>query len=337
MRAFRQNRSDAARGSVTPGEPRTSKAQRGARRRASARPTSIAALGALLATAACTDVVDLDPTFEEARPVVDAWLTDGAGAQTVYLSRSQDFYREALPDPIAGADVLVCASDGSSGGERCYTFAERADAPGAYTWTPRDGARLGAVGDTLGLLVTLPGGRLLAASSVMRRVPAIDSISFQFEESQLGLDEGTYAQVYARDLPGAGDRYLIRSTINDTLLNRPAEVNLAADAAFDGGTASDGIAFILPIRFGVNRLDDDGAPVPLAPGDRVGVEVWSLTEEAFRYLERAVEQIENGESALFSVPVVSTPGNVIDVDSGERALGMFSASAVSAAAAEFGG
>ena len=294
-----------------------------------------ALLAAALLATACTDVVDLDSTFEEARPVVDAWLTDAAGAQTVFLSWSQDYYLEALPEPIVDADVLVCAREGQAGGLRCYSFTERPGRPGAYTWDPRGDERLGAVGDTFSLLAILPDDRQLVATSVMRRVPEIDSISFQFEESQLGLDEGTYAQVYARDLPGTGDRYLIRSTINDTLLNRPAEVNLAADAAFDGGTASDGIAFILPIRFGVNKLDDDGAPVPLAPGDRVAVEVWSLTEEAFRYLEQAVEQIENGESALFSVPVVSTRGNVFDLDTGEPALGMFSASAVSAAADTF--
>ena len=294
-----------------------------------ARNALLTAAAASLATA-CTDVVELDSAFEEARPVVDAWLTDAAGAQTVYLSRSQDYYAEALPAPITGAEVVVCRGDAAA--PTCLAFAERDDAPGAYVWEPRGDERLGAVGDTFDLLVALPDDRRLTARSVMRRVPAIDSISFQFEESELGLDEGVYAQVYARDPPGTGDRYLIRSTINGTPLNRPSEITLAADAAFDGGTASDGIAFILPIRFGVNELDDDGAAVPLEPGDRVAVEVWSLNEEAFRFLRSAVEQITNGESILFSVPVVSTPGNVVDLDAGERALGMFSVSAVSAAA-----
>ena len=287
----------------------------------------------VLATAACTDVVELDSTFGEAQPVVDAWLTDEPETQTIYLSATQDYYVEAIPAPLTGAEVLVCT--GTVAAPVCRTFAEREDEPGAYAWTPGEGERIAEVGDSLALLVGLDDGRQLAAQTQLRRVPEIDSISFQFEEAQLGLDEGTYAQVYARDLPGTGDRYLIRSTINDTLLNRSDEVNLAADAAFDGGTASDGINFILPIRFGINKVDDDGSPVALEEGDRVEVEVWSLTEEAFRFLQNAVEQIENGESALFSVPVVSTRGNVVDVDAGEFVPGMFSVSAVSRAEATF--
>ena len=296
-----------------------------------AQNASLAAAAALAATA-CTDVIELDSTFEAPQPSVDAWLTDEPTTQTIYLSETQDYYVEALPTPLTGAEVLVCS--GSTAAPICRTFAERDDRPGAYAWTPADGERIAAVGDSLALLVELADGRQLAAQTELRRVPEIDSISFQFEEAQIGLDEGVYAQVYARDLPGTGDRYLIRSTINDTLLNRPDEVTLAADAAFDGGTASDGIAFILPIRFGINKLDDDGSPVPLVPGDRVEVEIWSLTELAFRFLGSAVEQIENGESALFSVPVVSTRGNVFDVDAGEAVPGMFSVSAVSEAAAE---
>lgn len=283
-----------------------------------------------LATAACTDVVELDSTFEESQPVVDAWLTDEPETQTIFLSETQDYYVEAIPDPLTGAEVLVCS--GTTAAPVCKTFAERGGQPGAYAWTPGEGERIAGVGDSLALLVELADGRQLAAQTELRRVPEIDSISFQFEEEQLGLDEGIYAQVYARDLPGTGDRYLIRSTVNDTLLNRADEVNLAADAAFDGGTASDGIAFILPIRFGINKLDDDGSPVAFEPGDRVEVEIWSLTEPAFRFLESAVEQIQNGESALFSVPVVSTRGNVFNVDAGESVPGMFSVSAVSVAA-----
>ena len=325
MRAFRQNPPR----SVTLSEPRESNAQHGAKRRGRAVLLTLTILAAL---PACTDVIELDSTFEAPQPSVDAWLTDEPTTQIIYLSETQDYYVEALPTPLTGAEVLVCG--GSTAAPTCRTFAERDDRPGAYAWTPAEGERIAAVGDSLALLVELADGRRLAAHTELRRVPEIDSISFQFEEAQIGLDEGIYAQVYARDLPGTGDRYLIRSMINDTLLNRAEEVNLAADAAFDGGTASDGIAFILPIRFGINKLDDDGSPVPLVPGDRVEVEIWSLTEQAFRFLGSAVEQIENGESALFSVPVVSTRGNVLDVDAGEPVPGMFSVSAVSGAAEE---
>ena len=286
-------------------------------------------LAALLGLAACTDEVAIDSDFETPTLVVDAWLTDEARPQKIRLSESVDFFGETYPPPVSGAEVLVCPMADAGG---CVEFAEVE--PGLYRWTPDSSTAFFAVGADYRLDIELGDERYEALSRVNRVAP-IDSIAIVFEEASIGNDEGLYAQVYARDLPGLGDRYLIRSTINDTLLNRPAELNLAADAAFDGGTASDGINFILPIRFGINKVDDDGSPVALEEGDRVEVEVWSLTEEAFRFLQNAVEQIENGESALFSVPVVSTRGNVVDVDAGEFVPGMFSVSAVSRAGATF--
>ena len=282
--------------------------------------------------AACSDPVDIDSGFAEAQPVVDAWLTDEPVAQTIYLWQTQDYFANAAPPPLTGAEVTVTSNDFAG---VSYEFVEQA--PGEYVWEPTDTEpTLSGGGSDYFLSVSFEAGgaqRVLTASSTFNRVPDIDSLVVNFEETQIGLEEGLYAELFARDLPGVGDRYLIRTTINDTLLNRPGELNLAADAAFDGGTASDGIPFILPIRRAVNKLDDDGAPVALQSGDRVAVEIWSLTEEAFQFLSNAAEQIQNADSGLFSVPVVSTRGNV-RAEGGAEAIGMFSLSRVSAAAVE---
>ena len=289
-------------------------------------PLAHTAVVTLLLAASCTDPVDIDSAFEEAQPVVDAWLTDESVPQTVFLWQTQDYFANQAPTPLTGAVVqLTTLADSLP-----LTFEELS--PGAYTWTPAErGQSLASFAEAFTLRVEADVAgtqRSYSAASRFRRVPQIDSIAVRFEEDLIGLDDGLYAQVYARDLPGVGDRYLIRSTINDTLLNRPGELNLAADAAFDGGTASDGITLILPIRFGVNKLDDDGAPVALESGDSISVEIWSLTEEAFRFLSDAQEQILNADAQLFSVPVVSTRGNVT-ADGGPEALGMFSLSRVS--------
>jgi hypothetical protein len=154
---------------------------------------------------------------------------------------------------------------------------------------------------------------------------------FQFEEESLGNDAGLYAQVYARDFVGIGDTYFIRSTINDTLLNRPQEINIAFDATFDGGSGADGIAFIAPIRFGINKLDDDGAPVPLVNGDKIEVDIWSISNEAFAFLSIASDQITNGDNGIFGIPVANSPSNVFNVDTEEPVLGIFNVAAVSSA------
>ncbi len=282
----------------------------------------------LVVMSACTDEVSIDSGFEEAQPVVDAWLTDRSSAQTINLSFTQDYFSNAVPPPLEGAEVVVCQTEL---GNACFAFEETS--PGVYVWLPTGNETLGVVGERFALSVKNQGQEYIATSQ-LNRVPDIDSISIVFEEEQLGLEEGLYAQLYARDLPGVGDRYLIRSTINDTLLNRPSEINIAFDASFDGGTATDGLTFIFPIRASINKIDDDGSVVPLELGDVVEVEIWSLTAEAYDFLSNAAEQILNSNNQLFSVPVVSTRGNVTNAGTGDKVLGVFNISAVSSALVE---
>lgn len=272
----------------------------------------------------CTDPIELETDFETPRLVVDAWITNEARAQTITLSLSQDFYDNRLPTGVEDATVVVCRT----GDDRCFDFIHQDS--GRYVWTPEADERLGEVGEEFVLGIRRDDTDY-ASTTTLNRVPAIDSISVQFEEERLGLDEGLYAQVYARDFVGLGDAYLIRSTINDTLLNRPDELNLAFDATFDAGSGTDGIAFISPIRFGINRVDDDGALVPLVAGDRIQVDIWSLSPQAFTFLSVARDQIQNGDNGIFQIPVANAPGNVVNVATGELVLGVFNVAAVSSA------
>jgi hypothetical protein len=289
---------------------------------------SLLALAALLFN--CEDTVEVPSDFAEGQLVVEAWLTDQSREQVINLTRSQDFFGGGLPPRVEGATVVVC-QDTTLGS--CAFFTERG--PGEYVWAPATpGETLGDVGQQFFLGIEL-GDERYVSTSTMQRVPEIDSISFYFEEEQLGVDEGFYAQLYARDLPGRGDAYFIRSYHNDTLLIRPFEFALAYDATFSPGADADGTTFIFPIRFSINRLDDDGAPQALNPGDRVAVELWSLTDEAFLFLTVAQEQVQNG--GIFAVPLANAPGNVFNVDTEEAVLGFFHVAAVSEAGRTFEG
>jgi hypothetical protein len=273
----------------------------------------------------CEDPIDLPSSFEEPQIVVDAWLTNESEPQTIIISQSQDFFDNRLPTTITDAQVIVCQTEiGSS----CFVFEHTTN--GQYVWTPAPGETLGEVGEVFGLGIQR-GEDQYVSQAPLRRVPEIDSISVQFEEESLGNDAGLYAQVYARDFVGIGDTYFIRSTINDTLLNRPQEINIAFDATFDGGSGADGIAFIAPIRFGINKLDDDGAPVPLVNGDKIEVDIWSISNEAFAFLSIASDQITNGDNGIFGIPVANSPSNVFNVDTEEPVLGIFNVAAVSSA------
>lgn len=274
----------------------------------------------------CTDEIVLESRFENPELVVEAWLNNVSEPQTILLSQTQDFYDNRLPTPIEDAQVIVCETVDSMPTTNCFVF-EHQDS-GRYVWTPEPGETIGEVGTTFGLGIQR-GEEQYASLARMNRPAIIDSLSFQFEEESLGLEEGIYAQIFARDQIGVGDAYLIRSTINDTLLLRTGELNLAFDATFSPGTTTDGIAFIFPIRFGINKTDDGGSPIPLEAGETVAVEISSISQEAYLFLRIVLEQINNGQSGLFDLPVANSPGNVFNVDTQEPIQGFFNVAAVS--------
>lgn len=290
------------------------------------KPTRL--LFALLAATiffSCTDEIELDSRFENPELVVEAWLNDQSEPQTIILTETQDYYDNTNPPGVTDAQVIVCETVDSLPTNNCFIF-EHQDS-GRYVWTPEPGESIGEVGTTYGLGIQR-GDKQYLSLAKMNRPAIIDSLSFQFEEEALGLEEGLYAQIYARDQVGTGDAYLIRSTINDTLLLRPAELNLAFDATFSPGTNTDGIAFIFPIRFSINKTDDDGAPIPLVSGETVSVEIVSLSQEAYLFLRIVQEQINNGQSGLFDLPVANSPGNIFDATTEEPILGFFNVGAV---------
>jgi hypothetical protein len=127
--------------------------------------------------------------------------------------------------------------------------------------------------------------------------------------------------LYARDLPGRGDTYWVRAYKNDTLLNRPQEIVAVYDATFDAGADIDGTYWIHPLRFGINPIDDDGFFVPYQVGDHIYVEVHSINDAAFQFLNIATEQIQN--EGLFATPLANAPGNVINMTTGAPILGIF--------------
>lgn len=279
--------------------------------------TAVLLLAATLMS--CEDPIDVDTGFENGEIVVDAWINNESTPQTIKLLLSQDYFDNRLPTPITDGTVTIS----STGAD--YIFAHQGE--GAYTWTPTAGETLGSVGDTFQLTVAA-GGLSYTASTTIYDAPEIDSISIYLEDEAFGADEGLFAEVYARDLPGQGDTYWVKAYRNDTLLNKPQEINIVYDATFDAGSDIDGTYFIRPLRFAINALDDDGLPRALNVGDKVGVEIHSISNAGFRFMQTVQEQTTNGDNGIFALPVANALGNITNTADGRRALGFFNIATV---------
>jgi len=292
----------------------------------------------ILLLTSCEDIIDLELEQNEPQLVVDAWLTDMPGEQVIKLRKTINYLDNSFTPEVTGATITVAdinLSDSTI--NQIYVF-EDEDNDGDYVWTPSTpNERLVNEGKDYGLLIDLDGDQYVSLSNAKRTIP-IDSIGYEFRQDEVGQPDGIYAQIYAKDAVGEGDVYWIKTFKNGQFLNKASEMNLAYDGAFGPGSNSDGILFIPPIRFGINRIadvgddaiDDNEVP-PYAEGDSIRVEIHSLTQEAFLHLFQARTQMTQGDNGLFATPINNIPSNIFaqNSDAKEIPVGFFCVSKVS--------
>jgi hypothetical protein len=287
----------------------------------------------------CEQVID--PTLQGASPVlvVDGWVNNKPEKQAIILTYTQPYFDAALPAGVSGAVVTVeDINDGT-----VYSFTESAAIKGSYEWTP-GASPFGVIGHNYKLSIAF-NGELFEASSHMGRVPPIDSITFEKDERRASDKVRYQGEFWARDPAGVGDAYWIRAVKNDTLLNRPSEINIAYDAGFaSGGNANtsdtDTLEFIAPIRRGItpDNSNVSGNPSPYWPGDSVYVEINSITLAAFNYLNEVKVQTDRpgGFSELFAKPLANVSTNVTNTNpNGAAVMGFFNVGAVSSKGQRF--
>ena len=280
----------------------------------------------------CEDVIDITTDEAPNLLVVDAWLTNQPGqTQVIRLTQSQPYFDNEFATGATNAEVIIIRDDST-----VINFVEAKN--GDYTWTPANNESIGAPGD--GFLLSINwNNNTYTSSTFVGAVPPIDSIGQEFRTDEIGGPDGVYATLFARDLPGLGNAYWIKTFKNNQFLNKPQELNIAFDAAFDPGAQLDGVNFILPIREAINRIpdsegDDDNEVAPWAAGDSIRVEIHSISPTAFSFLDIARDQMTNGDNTIFALPLANAKGNVLNMSGGEDALGVFNVAAVSSLSKE---
>ena len=273
----------------------------------------------------CEDIIDVDLDQGLPQLTVDAWIDVMPQKQNIRLTISGAYFSNTPNDAALGAAVTVTNLTSDS----TFTFVDQGD--GNYTY---DGTQqvLGSVGDQFRLELDFDGQQFSAATEVYA-APPIDSLIWKYEEESLLGPEGHYIELFARDLPGQGNAYWIKTFKNGNYINDPSYLNYAYDGAFDPGFDSDGITFITPIRFGlVNyiNLDEPDIP-PYQIGDIGRVEIHGIHLEARNFLVELQEQTTNG--GLFATPAYNISTNISNTDATSEviALGFFNVASISSA------
>lgn len=278
----------------------------------------------------CEDKVDISKKLESGKVAlaVEAILTNNPEKQAVKLTTTQYYFDNSGPKMAKGATVMV--TDLVS--QTQYSFPEQEE--GIYL-SPFDGDSIFRVGREYQLTITYNNETYVAYSKMNRIVP-IDSIKFEQAEDGFGtvIKDRFNAEFFATDPLGIGDRYWVRSYKNDVRNTKPSFIGLGYDANLGPSGVADDMVFTLPLRqFFINEQDTDDK---WKEGDKVTVELYSITNEAAFYLNEVVTQSSLGTGgaigSLFTPPPANVSTNIKNTnEAGSTAVGFFCTSAVSRA------
>lgn len=274
--------------------------------------------------AGCEDPIMVDVQAGEPKLVIDAFVNNLNEAQRIRLTQSNPYFsKPGTEPPVQGATVLLIDTTDAIN-PRLFLFADSGN--GNYIWKPNPlNGDTFTVGRTYALVV-IEGGDTLVGFSKMNPTANIDSLFLVTETGDNpGFQPGKYVELAANDLPGTGNVYWIKTWYNDTFRNGIFDMNLAYDQAGSPNSSQDGGLFIWPIRYGA--INDFSKPYRM--GDKVRVEIHSLTPETFYWLNLIRNENQNG--GLFATPPSNIGTNMFSFNPAKKRglAGFFCMSAVS--------
>lgn len=250
----------------------------------------------------CTDVVDVDLPDPEPQLAVEGNITDQPGPYTIRLTKTGAYFTEQELPAVRGAELVLSDNEG-------HRETLRETTPGHYQTS---GIR-GKIGNHYVLTIRTEGQEYRAATEI-KRIPVIDGLTQKAKIGEAGWEDGLYAFYNGPELPGTGDYYRFKIFINGELQNDPDDLVVRDDALVDGRYIGD------------IELND----APLAVGDSVRVQLLSLPQDYYYFLNEMFTQINN--VGLFSSPPANVRSNVVNVNpNGPRAVGYFAGTALRSA------
>jgi len=243
----------------------------------------IALLFTIFILSSCEDVIDVNLTEGKKTLVVEGWLTNKAEPNYVKLYYSNSISANNNFSMLANAKVTL--SDDADHSEVLQEVST-----GKYQISTLKSVE----GRKYTLKIESSAGNYEALTEVRRMSMPLDSLSFKFEKkSTIYEKEGYYPHSFGQEIEGEGDFIQVRLYKNGKYLNQDGDFNLFEDKFVDG-----------------NYIGDAELSVkePFAKDDLVRAEVWSLTEDAFRFWTDIQIQLQNGQ--LFATPLANTRCNV---------------------------
>lgn len=256
----------------------------------------------------CEKIITVDVPAGKQLIYVDGFISNKPGVQSIKLLQTTNYTDAGNPVPITGATVTL--TDLTTNSTYIFTYQN-----GSYNYTVPAGNPIGIISHKYTLTVTYKGA-VFKATDEMKRVPVIDSITYQYKDKTSDKVAGYYAKFFVKDLAGATDYYWIR-TYKNGVLNNYVNEWYSIDGSFDEGL-SDGQPFIYIISEGITS-----GTKPYVKGDTVKVVLRSLSKSTHDFINKAITQIGNG--GMFAKILENVPTNITNTTPGNelRVYGWF--------------
>jgi hypothetical protein len=268
----------------------------------------------LIALVGCEEMVkeiDWDTESIPKRLAVEGSITNELKIHRVRLTASSDYFSNTETEVVSGATVSI--SDGTA----VDTLTENPAGSGNYE--TRDSIQ-GETGESYTLNITLEqplnGETQFTATCKLQKGFWFDSLAAYIFDNPLQIDEQTDSLLLVVDLFGqepatVNDYYLVNLIINDTLQTD------TIDEAY----------LIHDISQGINEENVVSLYHEIGnifPGDRIEVEIRSINQHYYDFLNGLNQLVQGGDPLGFGGPPANAPGNI----QGGGALGFFIASDV---------
>ena len=262
----------------------------------------------LILLISCTEKIDIKLDSTYARLVVEGYMTTDTMRHMVRLSRSGDALNKQPVQYIS--DAIVTINDGTN----VFILKEDKNQKGTYY---TDSTVYGVPGKTYTLNISNVevnnDGKMEAytSKSLLKNEAPVDSISIYYNNAGTE-DKGWDINLYARDIGGGRNFYLIKVYKNNVLLTDSAHKlsSLADNTGFEGGYYNG-----LPAYFLREKRKDE----KLSKNDKVTLEMDGITQEYYQFLIDYVNEYYP-KLPIFSGPSANVSTNIEPKD---KACGFF--------------
>ena len=269
----------------------------------------------------CEDVVQVKLDEGSKLYVIDAFVDDMPGIQTIKVSYNDNYFSNREAEGVAGA--VVALKDLTT--NKTWNFSYNVN--GKYVINVVENDPMLVVNHQYELNVTIDGDTYTSLGIVKRKANIAAVLPLTPEEAGAfggsGPSDLFFCNVFAFDKTDANtDYYLVKTLRNDTLFFGPGEINGSIDGTNGPGDSEDfdSTLFTPPVSF-LNFTS-------FSSGNTCEVQIHSINKETYYFFVQAVTQINNG--GLFATTPENVKTNIVSPPNAKvKAIGWFNAAGVS--------